>query len=95
MVITDDDALKRLTIELGEDGLEKVRGRAAARSAAIDPDEADRDRFEPPGADLSGEELTVAVVPMLDDEFRCSRCFLAIHRSQRAVPDGDFCRECV
>jgi hypothetical protein len=40
-----------------------------------------------------GEVLTVAVVPMLSDEFRCSRCFLVLHRSQLAV--GGRRRSCV
>jgi hypothetical protein len=52
--------------------------------------------FELPGADLSGEELTVRVLPMQTDEFRCSRCFLVHHRSQLAEErDGQpVCREC-
>jgi hypothetical protein len=40
--------------------------------------------------------LTVAVIPMRGDEFRCSRCFLVHHRSQRVVGrDGtEICRDC-
>jgi hypothetical protein len=36
------------------------------------------------------------VVPMRADEFRCSRCFLVHHRSQRVTArDGsDICRDC-
>jgi hypothetical protein len=38
----------------------------------------------------------VAVVPMRSDEFRCARCFLVHHRSQRVRLQGeDVCRECV
>ena len=45
---------------------------------------------------LSGEELTVTVVPMQSDEFRCVRCFLVHHRSQLAArSDGQqICLEC-
>jgi len=31
-----------------------------------------------PGADLSGEELSVRVVPKQADEFTCSACFLIL-----------------
>jgi hypothetical protein len=63
----------------------------------VDLDEAEAaEGFELPGADLSDEELTVAVVPMRTDEFRCSRCFLVHHRSQLAdTRKGQpVCREC-
>ena len=48
------------------------------------------------GADLSGEELTVRVLPRQTDEFTCSKCFLVHHRSQLAKGDGptSVCREC-
>ena len=69
--------------------------RASAQSPIVDVDDSD-DGFELPGADLSGEELTVTVVPMLSDEFRCGLCLLVHHRSQ-LIPGpsgGDICREC-
>ena len=52
--------------------------------------------FELPGAELGDEELTVKVLPMQADEFRCSRCFLVHHRSQLAYErKGELiCREC-
>ena len=43
--------------------------------------------FELPGADLSREELSVHVVPQLEDEFTCSECFLVHHRSSLAYID--------
>jgi uncharacterized protein DUF4193 len=92
---TDYDAPRRPLVELAEDSLEELKSRrAAARSAEID--EVDAEEFELPGADLSDEELTVPVVPMRADEFRCSRCFLVHHRSQLAGQRGgqDICREC-
>ncbi len=75
----------------------KVR-KTSTQSVGLDLDEADvAETFELPGADLSGEELTVTVVPMQSDEFRCSRCFLVHHRSQLAAHRNgqDICNECV
>jgi hypothetical protein len=96
---TDYDTPRRPVVELDEDSLEELKSRrAGAQSSAVDVDEADAaDAFELPGADLSDEELTVAVVPMRADEFRCSSCFLVHHRSQLAGQRNgqDICRECV
>lgn len=51
---------------------------------------------ELPGADLSREELIVAIIPQKDDEFTCHSCFLVRHRSQIAVEKNGqaFCTEC-
>jgi Domain of unknown function (DUF4193) len=98
MATTDYDTPRRSVVELEEDSLEELKaGRATAQSAAVDVDEADAaEGFELPGADLSEEELTVTVVPMLSDEFRCSRCFLVYHRTQLASGSkgSEVCREC-
>jgi hypothetical protein len=95
---TDYDAPRRHA-DVDEDSLEELKARrASVQSTLVDLDETDvAEAFELPGADLSDEELTVAVVPMRADEFRCSRCFLVHHRSQLASRrDGvDICRECV
>ena len=96
---TDYDAPRRaIGTDLEEDSLEELKGRrTAAQSASVDVDDLQvAEAFELPGADLSDEELTVTVVPMLSDEFRCSRCFLVHHRSQLAAQrDGEnICREC-
>ncbi|MFC0506670.1 DUF4193 domain-containing protein [Micromonospora costi] len=94
----DYDAPRRPAVETEDDSLEELKARSTApQSAAVDVDEAEAaETFELPGADLSGEELTVAVVPMQSDEFRCSRCYLVHHRSQLAAQlDGqEVCREC-
>jgi hypothetical protein len=94
----DYDAPRRPAVELDEDSLDELKARGTAtQSPTVDVDEADAaDSFELPGADLSGEELTVTVVPMLADEFRCSRCFLVHHRSQRAAGEDSegICRDC-
>ena len=63
----------------------------------VDEDETEAaEGFELPGADLSGEELTVRVLPKQEDEFTCSRCFLVQHRSRLAATKGDqlYCRDC-
>jgi hypothetical protein len=96
---TDYDAPRRTDdSDLGEDSLEELKARRTeAQSGSVDVDEAEvAEGFELPGADLSGEELTVRVLPMQTDEFRCSRCFLVHHRSQLAdEKDGQpICREC-
>jgi Domain of unknown function (DUF4193) len=94
----DYDSPRRPAVELEDDSLEELKARStAAQSPRVDLDEAEAaENFELPGADLSGEELTVAVVPMQADEFRCARCFLVHHRNQLAKRvDGEaICQEC-
>src|SRR4051794_9310565 len=84
--------------DLGEDSLEELKARRAeAQASSVDVDEADlAEALELPGADLSGEELTVRVLPKQSDEFTCSSCFLVHHRSQLASDKGGrlICREC-
>lgn len=66
-----------------------------AQSAVVDVEEADvAESFELPGADLSGEELAVRVIPRQADEFTCTRCFLVQHRNRLADPDGNVCADC-
>ncbi len=67
------------------------------QSPVVDEDETEAaDSFELPGADLSGEELTVQILPAQADEFTCSSCFLVRHRSQIAREKNGllFCSEC-
>lgn len=93
---TDYDAPRRALADLDEDSLEDLKARRAAAQSP-DVDEADAaESFELPGADLSDEELTVTVVPMRADEFRCANCFLVHHRSQLAGQRNgqDICRDC-
>ena len=84
--------------DLGEDSLEELKARRAeAQSSTVDVDEADlAEALELPGADLSGEELTVRVLPRQADEFTCSSCFLVHHRSQLAGEKNGriICKEC-
>lgn len=94
---TDYDSA-RIDEDLGEDSLEELKARRAeAQSGLVDVDESDvAESLELPGADLSGEELTLRVLPRQADEFTCSRCFLVHHRSQLAAEANGqpICREC-
>jgi len=70
--------------------LEELKERRTDTAAAtIDVDETDT-------ADLSGEELTVRVVPQQADEFTCSTCFLVHHRHRYASNRAGqpICRDC-
>ncbi|OBH10617.1 MULTISPECIES: DUF4193 domain-containing protein [unclassified Mycobacterium] len=65
-------------------------------TAVVDEDPNDVHFFELPGADLSGEELSVTVIPQRSDEFTCSSCFLVQHRSRlRSSNAGlSICADC-
>lgn len=75
----------------------RLVGQHPERQGSLPDDTDDTDQvFELPGADLSGEELTVRVVPLQRDEFTCSSCYLVHHRSQLAGKRGNLplCRDC-
>ncbi len=65
-------------------------------ATVVDDDPNDLHFFELPGADLSGEELSVTVIPQRADEFTCSSCFLVQHRSRlRSSASGlPICADC-
>ena len=81
-----------------QDSLEELTARPDTKaSSKIDAEEDEAaETFELPGADLSGEELTVHVVPLQADEFTCAHCYLVHHRSQLAYEDHGrpICSEC-
>lgn len=95
---TDYDAPRKSEDDVNEDSLEELKARRANKSASsVDVDETEQaEGFELPGADLSGEELSVRVLPRQNDEFTCSKCFLVHHRSQLASESKGFlvCSEC-
>jgi hypothetical protein len=95
---TDYDAPRKTDDELGEDSIEELKSRRVDKGAStVDVDEADlAESLELPGADLSGEELSVRVLPRQADEFTCSTCFLVHHRSQLASEKNGHlvCRDC-
>src|SRR5882757_3059041 len=96
---TDYDAPRRTeTDDVSEDSLEELKARRnEAQSAVVDVDESESaESFELPGADLSGEELSVRVIPKQADEFTCSSCFLVHHRSRLASEKNGvmICTDC-
>lgn len=93
----DYDAQRRPVIDIDDDGVEDLKASLTASRSSTDANEADAGEDSTfSGADLTDEELTATVVPMMADEFRCSRCFLVHHRSQFAERrrGQDICREC-
>jgi hypothetical protein len=97
-VATDYDTPRKSDDDLHEDSIEELKARRVDKAASpVDVDEAElAESLELPGADLSGEELSVRVLPRQADEFTCSRCFLVHHRSQLAKEDNGLfiCRDC-
>ncbi len=95
---TDYDAPRKTDDDLSEDSIEELKSRRGdATSSNVDVDETEMaEGFELPGADLSGEEMSVKVVPRQADEFTCTSCFLVHHRSQLASDgkSGPICTEC-
>ena len=95
---TDYDAPRKTEEDLSEDSLEELKARRSDKSSGVvDEDETEAaEGFELPGADLSGEELAVRVLPRQADEFTCSSCFLVHHRSQLAYEKAGqmICTEC-
>lgn len=94
----DYDAPRRKQEDIESDTLDELPvARADARTAVLDLEDADPiDAIDLPGADLSGEELTVRVVPKQADEFTCTSCFLVFHRSRLARTAGGelICADC-
>ncbi|NQW65068.1 MAG: DUF4193 domain-containing protein [Actinobacteria bacterium] len=95
---TDYDTPRKTDEELHEESLEELKARRSdAQSGQVDIDEEEAaENLELPGADLSGEELAVRVVPKQTDEFTCSRCFLVQHHTQLARSEGakSICKDC-
>lgn len=86
--VSDTDSQDKSTLrELASQG---------ATTAVVDEDPNDVHFFELPGADLSGEELSEAVIPQRADEFTCSSCFLVQHRSRLRSSNGGLpvCADC-
>lgn len=93
---TDYDAPR---LREGEDdkpeSLEELRSNTARTAVDLLEDDADPvDGHTLPGADLSGMQLEVRVLPRQADEFSCISCFLLCHRSQEAKPGTGICRDC-
>lgn len=85
--------------EPANESLEAIQTQRSAttQTAVIDTEDFDTaEGIDLPGADLSHEELTVAVVPEQADEFTCASCFLVRHRSQLAHQKAGvgYCTDC-
>ena len=96
---TDYDAPRKTDDDINEDSIEELKSRRVDKASGnVDVDETEHaEGFELPGADLSGEELAVRVLPRQADEFTCTSCFLVHHRSQLAEQNGNemICKDCV
>lgn len=81
----DYDAPRRAPVDADE-SLDELAGRRSVSIAAVpDIDEPEVvESYMLPGADLSGEEFIVRVMPKKADEFTCGSCFLVHHRSRLA-----------
>ena len=81
-----------------EESLQELGKGSRSSSTDMDDDEnAIAEDYELPGADLSNEDASVPVIPMQNDEFICSECFLVKHRCQLAYVTDDgqpVCVEC-
>lgn len=81
----DYDLPRKTDEDLAENGTETGQPRRADVAADLaDLDESDNEPLDLPGVDLSGEELSVLVLPRQSDEFTCTNCFLVHHRNQLA-----------
>lgn len=93
----DYDTPRRTQVDVEEPLNELAVRRNDADAAVLDVDDTDAvDSYELPGADLSGEEFTVRVVPKRADEFTCRSCFLVHHRSRLARGNNgtSICTDC-
>ncbi|MBV6757866.1 MULTISPECIES: DUF4193 domain-containing protein [Rhodococcus] len=87
--VTDSDESTDTSLE------QLTASRKDSQSPAVDIDDTDpAESFDLPGADLSGEEFTVRVIPKQSDEFTCTSCFLVHHRSRLAPGAELICRDC-
>jgi len=89
-ITTDYDAPRRSALdeEAETESLDALAtaAKTAAQSPDVDLEESDTaEGIDLPGADLSGEVLTMPVVPQQADEFTCTSCFLVHHRSRIAA----------
>jgi hypothetical protein len=93
---SDYDARRVPDVETQDASALRELATTGSPTAVVDEDPNDVAFFELPGADLSGEELSVTVMPQRADEFVCSSCFLVQHRSRlRKLSSGlPVCADC-
>jgi hypothetical protein len=91
----DYDAPRQTPTDETDDGLDALTVRRSTGKAGIADVDETAEAVESSGLDFVDEELSVPVVPMRGDEFRCARCFLVHHRSRLAAASGpQLCRDC-
>jgi Domain of unknown function (DUF4193) len=81
-VASDYDARRTSESDADKSELRALASLPQDGETAVDEDPNDVAFFDLPGADLSGEELSVTVIPLRADEFTCSSCFLVQHRNR-------------
>lgn len=94
---TDYDEPRLKDGEQDHQSLEGLASQRGAQTAILDLEEVDTaEGIDLPGADLSGEELLIQVIPVQRDEFTCSSCFLVRHRTQKAREKAGlvYCTDC-
>ncbi len=92
---TDYDAPRTATLEPETESLDLLRERRVSPAGDLDG-AGEEYEYELPGFDIVDEDLTGLVIPVRNDEFRCSACFLVLHHSLHAGrrTSGDVCRDC-
>ncbi|WP_247827309.1 DUF4193 domain-containing protein [Arthrobacter antioxidans] len=96
---TDYDAPRNNDEDKEAESLEALQANrgSTAQSSSVDVEDGDTaEGIDLPGADLSGEELLIQVIPPQEDEFTCASCFLVRHRSQVALEKNgrQYCTDC-
>ena len=96
---SDYDARRVSDVETADKSSLRELGRDLPKlsTVVVDDDPNDIPFFELPGADLSGEELSVTVIPARADEFTCSSCHLVVHRSRlrSSADQAPICADCL
>ena len=97
MTIDYDTPRQSALSQDAEEPLQQLKTGDGGAADLLDSDDTDlAEGYKLPDADLSGEELTVRVVPQQADEFVCTSCFLVHHRSNLAELGQNIqvCRDC-
>jgi hypothetical protein len=92
---TDYDAPRKEQadeVERTEAELNAIKA-ASAKTVTVDDEANLNEGLELPGADLSEHALDVHVLPVQDDEFTCTRCFLVVHHTRQSATAG-VCSDC-
>jgi Domain of unknown function (DUF4193) len=91
----DYDAPRTATIEPETESLDLLQERRTGQADDLAENDF-AESYELPVLDVADEELIAPVIPVRMDEFRCSSCFLVLHRRLLAGTrkGQDICRDC-